>query len=151
MSTPISYLTQTLLNYYDETDIRVRTYPFTIAAQLFNLAANALEDLSLRYSREVNARFLETTPIQLDNQGVYYGARLPNTFVPPPVGSNPPLNVVQGQRSGVWTTLQPYDDRVPVPTRITVDTSRSVVPFTTRSEEQTSELQSLRHLVCRLL
>ena len=69
--------------------------------------------------------------IQLDNQGVYYGARLPNTFVPPPDGSNPPLNVVQGQRCGVWTTLQPYDDRVPVPTRITVDTSRSVVPFTT--------------------
>src|ERR1039457_666235 len=110
MSTPISYLTQVLLNYYDETDIRVRTYPFTIDAQIFNLAANALEDLSLRYGREVNARFLETTPIQLDNQGVYYGARLPNTFVPPPDGSNPPLHLAKCTSS---STTCPQPSRAP--------------------------------------
>src|SRR5437899_8127164 len=40
---------------------------------------------------------------------------------------------------------------VPAPTMATLFTGMSGVSLGTRSEEHTSELQSLRHLVCRLL
>lgn len=126
MPTPYSHLTQQLLNYYDPTDARVRNYRTTIDSQLFNIAANAMEDLDLRYTREVQSRFVQTCPLHIDNQGVYTAAPLPNDFVLPDEGSNPPLNSVQGLRNGAWVALQPYDDRLPKPTRVAIDTTRKV-------------------------
>src|SRR5258705_10162601 len=41
--------------------------------------------------------------------------------------------------------------RLPPGSSVRVDCPRSPPPAQTRSEEHTSELQSLRHLVCRLL
>src|SRR5262245_63900243 len=42
-------------------------------------------------------------------------------------------------------------ERSPVPSRVAACWTASRAPRLTRSEEHTSELQSLRHLVCRLL
>jgi hypothetical protein len=123
---PRSYLTQQFLNYFDSADQRVRTYPNTLDAQLFNIAAVELEDLDLRYEREVNAHFVSPCPSLLDNRGIYFGARIPNTFVLP---AGDILNKVEGLRNGNWITLPPYDDTLPTPAHIQIDTTRSAIPF----------------------
>lgn len=129
MATPYSHKVQEMLNYYDVNATRLRTYPYTVDAQILNIAGNAMEDLDLRYQREVKARFLTNCPLHLDNQGLYTAARLPNTFTPPDEGTNPPLNLVTGLRQGQWSTLPLYDDRVPTATRISIDTTRKVTAF----------------------
>src|SRR5947199_822724 len=61
------------------------------------------------------------------------------------------------------STLFPYNDALPIScqveleplnsagTSVTVPAQQPTLQLTPRSEEHTSELQSLRHLVCRLL
>jgi hypothetical protein len=67
-----SHLTQELQNYFDVKDPRVREVPYTIDAQLLNLAAVELEDLDLRLQRE-SGRALRTVALNIDNRGVYFG------------------------------------------------------------------------------
>src|ERR1035441_10631606 len=76
-----SHLTQGLLNYFDETDARVRETANTLDAQLLNTAAVSLEAHQLRVQREVDGRFLATCPLNLDNLGIYYRVQIPVNFL----------------------------------------------------------------------
>jgi hypothetical protein len=114
-----SHTTQELLNYFDENDTRVREMPYTIDAQLLNVAAEQLDDESLRARRELNSRKLPLAPAAIDNRGLYFEARLPIDYILPREGE--PLPTVEGLRNGVWTALSLYDDRLPVPVRLEYD------------------------------
>lgn len=117
-----SHLTQELQNYYDEKDTRVRKNPVCLDAQLLNVVAVQLDDQEQRLQRERAAFFLRTTPVHIDNRGVYYGVRLPNDFVVPD-----DLTKLQVIADGV--TLAQFDDRLPVPAGVALD--GVPVPFTT--------------------
>src|ERR1039458_10646730 len=58
------------------------------------------------------------------------------------------LGVGMAQRGGQQA---PPPRSTPATIRASIDISRTGEPINPRSEEHTSELQSLRHLVCRLL
>jgi hypothetical protein len=72
-----SHLTQELLNYFDETDVRTREIPWTIEAQLLNAAACAIEESDLRISREIRSTQLGRAPLNLDNRGVWRRIQIP--------------------------------------------------------------------------
>src|SRR3954470_376348 len=98
-----SHLTQELQNYFDVKDPRVREGPYTIDAQLLNLAAVELEDLDLRMQRE-SGRALRAVALNIDNRGVYFGVS-----VPAEVDLSAPTIV--GKILSVPTALVPFDDR----------------------------------------
>jgi hypothetical protein len=86
-----SHLTQDLQNYFDPKDKRVREIPYTIDAQILNMAAVELEDLQFRINRE-HGRSFQTVPVNIDNTGVYYRGRIPASFDL----SSPIINSVMG-------------------------------------------------------
>jgi hypothetical protein len=109
-----SHLTQELANYYDEKDTRVRKNSVCLDAQLLNAVAMQLDDTNQRVGRERAAFFLRTTPIHIDNRGIYYGIPLPNDFQVPD-----DLTKLQVVADGVTLTL--FDDRLPVPKSVVPD------------------------------
>jgi hypothetical protein len=119
-----SHTIQQMLNYFDSNDTRVRENSTTIDAQLLNVAAEQLDDLEQRTTREIQARSIHSVPACIDNRGVYQAVRLPSGYVLPPEGTDP---TIEGLRGGVWTTINPYDDRLPVPVRVEMDPNRE--PF----------------------
>jgi hypothetical protein len=124
-----AHKTQDLLNYFDEKDVRVREIPYTLDAQLLNAAAIQLEDVELRLKREIDARVLATTPVHLDNRGVYRAVRLDNEL--PLAEDQTALSSVRGHRPGdpaeTWVPLTPFDDRLPMPTGYVLDETRERV------------------------
>lgn len=129
MSTPptiYSHLTQVMLNYYPDTDIRVRENPVTVVAQLLNSIANPMELQNMQIQRELRALNLSDVPMNIDNGGVYYGALVPLSFNLPydAQGNLLPPTTIKGQIvGGPLVTLTAYDDTLPVPTRIYQDSS----------------------------
>lgn len=107
-----SHTLQIMQNYFDSNDVRSRENPAALENQLLNLSAVPLENLDLRITRE-NSQALQTVPVNIDNQGVYYGGQ-----VPPSAFTQVALTSVVGTKNGVNTTLSLYDDTLPVPTRI---------------------------------
>jgi hypothetical protein len=128
-----SHLTQVLLNYFPYTDRRIRENPITLGAQLLNSVAYQMEQQDVRINREVRALNLSDMPMNIDNQGVYYATRVPLSFSLPidSQGNLLPPATVKGQiQSGPLVTLVPYDDTLPVPTRLSKDPVLSGVPLT---------------------
>ena len=127
-----SHRTQVLLNYFDPTDRRVREEPYTIDAQLLNTAAMVLDDSQQRINREIAACTLATCPTGIDNRGIYYMVALPNDFSL--TQGQTLLKQVIGTIASASTsksiTVQPYDDRLPVPTGYLADSSTASVSFT---------------------
>lgn len=128
MPTPNYYstLTQRFLNYFPYTDVRVRENPITVSAQLLNAVAENVEQQQVKITRELRALNFADMPMNIDNEGVYYATLVPTTFSLPTdaQGNLLPPNVVQGQISGgPLVTLVPYNDLLPVPTRVTLDTT----------------------------
>jgi hypothetical protein len=127
-----SWRTEELLNYFPDTDIRVRNLKYSLDAQLLNEAGLALDDHQQRYDREVRSRSFRS-PLNIDNRGVYYSCKVPATFH---LGSTPdgvlaPPQTIRGRISGSeFVQLRPYDDALPVASRIDRSTSRSPVKFT---------------------
>lgn len=127
-----SHFTQGMLNYFDDTDIRVRTLPYTLDAQLLNSFAQSMEGNNLRVTREVGSRTLKTCPLNIDNLGVYYAFQIPSN-VPLPTdsaGNILPLTSVSALSGVDWIPLSNYSDILPVPSRIQIDTTVDVVPMT---------------------
>lgn len=122
-----SHLTQIMQNYFDHTDVRSRENAYAIENQLLNMAAVELEDLILRITREASVN-IQNVPINIDNGGIYYSGRVPDNFVLSPDQST--LNSVIGTKDGMNTSLQPYNDTLPIPTKISIDPSLSAVPMT---------------------
>jgi hypothetical protein len=121
-----------LLNYFDDTDVRVREMPWTIDAQLLNAMAQSMEMSSMRTNREIKGRFLTQCPLLLDNRGVYYAVRIPSSVVLPTDSSGNllPLSSVVGIDSvGGRHPLTLYDDTLPVPSGIELDTTTMPVPM----------------------
>src|SRR5271170_4986310 len=122
-----SHKTQEMQNYFDYTDVRSRSNPVALEAQMLNLAGFELESLDLRMNRE-NSHFLQTIPANIDNGGVYYGGQVPSSFIT--AADQTTLNNVVGLLGSNQITLTLYDDTLPTPTRVTVDTDRGPVAFT---------------------
>lgn len=118
-----SHLTQVMQNYFDATDVRSRENPTSLEAQILNMAALSLEDLTSRITRESN-QTLQTVPVNIDNGGVYYTSRVPEAFLTGPDQKS--LNSVIGKLGSVETTLTIYDDTRPIPSRIELDSNNSV-------------------------
>lgn len=119
-----SHVTQVLLNYFPDTDVRIRENPITVGAQLINSVAYQIENQQHRINREVRALNMSDMPMNIDNQGVYYATRVPLSFTLPvdSQGTLQPPTTIQGQiQSGPLVTLVPYDDTIPVPTRCSQD------------------------------
>ena len=115
-----SHLTQALLNYFDDTDVRVRETANTLDAQLLNTAALSLEEHQLRVQREIGGRFLATCPVNLDNHGVYYRAQIPVRF---PLTSSSdgellPPSMVTGTLGDSQISLSPFTDTMMTPAAI---------------------------------
>lgn len=126
-----SHLTQKMLNYFDEADVRVRQNKYTIDAQLINSFAQAIELNDLKINREINARSLTNCPFNIDNGGVYTQFKIPaNSGVPTDVNGNiiEPSSV-EGLSGTNWITLSKYDDILPSPYRVEVDVNTPVVPL----------------------
>lgn len=122
-----SHITQKLINYFPDTDIRMRENPVTLGAQLLNSVAYQMEQQQVKINRELRAFNLSDMPMNIDNGGVYYATRVPLSF---PLendsqGNLLPPAVIQGQLLESSTdpliTLVPYNDTLPVPTRISLD------------------------------
>lgn len=119
-----SYLTQQLLNYFPDTDVRIRENPVTIGAQLLNAVAIQMENQQRQIIRELRALNLSDMPMNIDNGGVYYATLVPQSF---PLSTDAqgnllPPTTIQGELpNSSFVTLVPYDDTLPVPTRITLD------------------------------
>lgn len=111
-----SHRTQELQNYYDQKDTRVRKNPVCLDAQLLNAVAIQLDDSNQRLERERAALFLPTTPIRLDNRGLYYAVRMTNDFLIPD-------DLTKLQVTADGTILAPFDDRLPVPVGLAADGS----------------------------
>lgn len=121
-----SHLTQKLLNYFPYTDVRVRENPITISAQLLNAIAANAEQQQVKITRELRALNFADMPMNIDNEGVYYATMVPVSFTLPSdsQGNLLPPTIIQGQiPGGSLVTLTPYNDMLPVPTRVTLDTS----------------------------
>lgn len=113
-------------NYFDHTDVRARKNSTSLEAQLLNLAAFELENLDLRITRENNL-LLQTVPVNIDNGGIYYKGTVPSEFLTGPTQTT--FNSVQGQLGSSQITLTPYDDTMPIPTRISIDNTIGAVPL----------------------
>jgi len=128
-----SHLTQVLLNCFDPKDVRVAQQPYTIDSQMLNLAACARESTNMRVSREINAANPMKVPLNIDNMGRYFMAALPPSLdLTNTVSAStilPVLHSVTGTLGSQTITLTPFDDTLPIPTGILVDTTRSSVPL----------------------
>lgn len=122
-----------MLNYFDDADVRVRELPYSLDAQLLNSAATALEDNEQRVLRELRARDTSQVPLNIDSAGVYHALRIPPSVVLPKdgLGHVQAPAVIEGLLpDGVtWQALRKYDDRLPIPQRVTLDSSRSAIPL----------------------
>jgi hypothetical protein len=119
-----SHTTQVLQNYLDATDVRSRENPTSLEAQLLNMAAVELDDLSIRVGRELS-QSLQSVPLNIDNGGVYYSGQVPNSLI---TSDNlPTFTNVIGKTGSTSVTLTPYDDTLPVPARVELGES---VPLT---------------------
>ena len=123
-----SHLTQTLLNYFDAQDIRIREEAYTIDAQLLNLAAIGLDEKNLHTKRELSSRTLNDCPTQIDNFGLYY--RIPLDHDYPLEDGQTKLNTCLGTTSYGTSVVNPYDDTLPVPSSYVLDTERQTVSMT---------------------
>jgi hypothetical protein len=122
-----SHTTQQLLNYFDPKDVRVRENQVTIDAQLLNVVAERLDDYELRAKRELAARTPLTTPVHLDNRGVWQAARIPAGYVLPDDDEDVQ---VEGYRNGAWVALPILSDTLPKPIRVEMDPDREPIPMT---------------------
>jgi hypothetical protein len=120
----LSHVTQVLQNYFDYKDSRIRRGKYTLDAQLLNLAAQQMQLSSLRLEREIDATTLHSCPANIDNGGCYWKQALPSSF-----NFSLPTHTVVGTRSSVPLLLTPYLDELPIPTRITLNSSFSPVPL----------------------
>lgn len=77
---PYSHITQQLLNYFDEKDVRIRENPISLGAQLLNCAAISTESLKLKVNREMGAFNFSDVPLNIDSNGVYYSVVVPLSF-----------------------------------------------------------------------
>lgn len=118
-----SFYQQVMMNYFDYTDVRSRQNSTSLENQLLNMAAVELESLNLRSFRE-SAQTLETVPTNIDNGGIYFGAQLPQSLLPQ--NTPPTFSSVVGFNGSSMTTLVPYDDTLPIPAYIDLDSTRSV-------------------------
>lgn len=118
---------QTLLNYFDSEDVRMRELPYTLDAQLLNGAAMSLDEAEQRLNREIASRTLATCPLHLDNRGVYYQIAIPNDF--PLSAGQTTLDQVTAVRDGRTVVLTPFDDRLPVPAGYRQDPDRARIPL----------------------
>jgi hypothetical protein len=121
-----SILTQKLLNYFPDTDVRIRENPVSLGAQLLNAVAFQMEVQQQQIKRELRALNLSDMPMNIDNGGVYYATLVPLNFSLSidSQGNLLPPATIQGQliqSNPALITLVPYDDTIPVPTRFTVD------------------------------
>lgn len=114
-----SHLTQEMQNYFDEKDVRTREMPWTLEAQLLNAAACSLEESQVRVGREIDARFRDRVPLNIDNGGNWYRVQLPAGVAS--------VSKVEGKRDGFWRELPVYDDLLPVPAGIEFDGRRTAV------------------------
>lgn len=112
-----SYITQSLQNYFDETDSRSRANPNSLEAQILNMIAVEMEDLNLRASREISLT-LQTVPTNIDNGGVYWSSTLPNQLQT--------VSSVTALKGTTQYILQAYDDTLPVPSRVEIDPTRTI-------------------------
>ena len=118
-----SHSLQLLLNYFDNHDRRVREGGISVDAQLLDSVAVSLDDLELKLNRELSGMTPKGIALNLDNGGLYWSARFPQGWTP---SSTP---VITGVLNGATLTLAPYDDTLPVPSRILSDPSRSAFPL----------------------
>lgn len=128
-----SHITQKLLNYFPDTDLRIRENPVSLGAQLLNAVAFQMEQQNTRITRELRALNLSDVPMNIDNGGVYFGARVPLSFNLPidSQGNLLPPTQVKGQiPGGALVTLTAYNDFIPVPTRATQDLTIPAVSLT---------------------
>ena len=120
-----SHLTQVLQNYFDWKDSRIRRGRYTLDAQLLNLGAQQIQLSSLRLARELGATTLHRCPANIDNGGCYWQQRLPGTF-----NFGLSSHVITATRSGTSLALGLYQDELPVPSRVTLNSAQTPVPFT---------------------
>lgn len=131
--TKLSHLTQVALNYFPDTDVRIRENPVSLGAQLLNSIAFQMEGQNTRLTRELRAFNMSDMPMNIDNTGVYYATLVPSDFSLPidDQGNLLPPTFIKGrllETSVSLIDLIPYDDTLPVPTRISLDpTLKSVV------------------------
>lgn len=143
-STFRSHLTQVMLNYFDWNDTRVRRGRYTIDAQLLNLAAQQLELSGLRLAREIGATTIHSCPANIDNSGCYWQQRLPGSFnygieshtvsavwdsAPAGIYNALDANPIAASGSQYGKSLSVYDDQLPVPSRVSVNSNVSAVPL----------------------
>jgi hypothetical protein len=121
-----SHLTQVMQNYFDYKDVRVRKSRYAIDAQLLNVAAQQIEMSGLRLGREVNATTLHSCPANIDRGGCYWQQRLPST-----VDLTASTHTVVATVNTSSVTLVPYDDQLPVPVSVSVDTNIAPILMTT--------------------
>lgn len=120
-----SHLTQVMQNYFDWNDTRVRRGRYTVDAQLLNIAAQQIEMTGLRLGRELGATTLHGCPANIDNSGCYWKQRLPSTF-----NYSLATHAVVATIGGNIVALTPYDDQLPVPTKVSANSNFSSIPLT---------------------
>jgi hypothetical protein len=116
-----SHLTQVMQNYFDPKDVRPREGRYVLDAQLLNVPAQALEVADMKFDREISSTSLNRCAANIDNRGVYYKQALPPSF------DFTTEHAVQGELGSGPVALQPYDDTLPVPTRVEADSRFSPV------------------------
>jgi hypothetical protein len=119
--------TQILQNYFDSKLVRTRENPYSIDAQFLNVAACSLDDASLRFKREIKALQLPVCPTGIDNNGIYYKVNLDNNYSLS--ADTTSLNSVIGTKNGVSSTLNVYDDLLPIPAGYKLDPNRSTLLY----------------------
>jgi hypothetical protein len=115
-----SHRVQELLNYFDLNDLRIRKHPYSIDAQLLNLAATGYDDINIRHSRELKQNLM-SVPTEIDNNGVYYQLTIPDGVQ---------FDTVVGHIGTTDYVLTQYDDVLPVPKLLRFSPSQQSVPFT---------------------
>jgi len=161
-------------------DLDVAVHPGDLAAALDVLAARGYEHadgFSPVVGRELRRSLAQVTLLRLDGDGAWDSAR-PRRFASPDVPWDPPLAPMlarthPAQIGGValqqlapadeillqllhgarhhWASIESLVAVRELLRRESIDGAALLRAARDRSEEHTSELQSLRHLVCRLL
>jgi hypothetical protein len=124
--TKYSHLTQVAINYFPDTDVRIRENPVSLGAQLLNSVASQMEYQQVRLTRELRALNLSEMPMNIDNSGVYYATLVPSDFslLTDDQGNLLPPTFIKGRllvNSITLINLVPYNDLLPVPTRVSLD------------------------------
>ena len=115
-----------MLNYFPDTDERVRSLKYSLDAQLLNPMALGMEGHQRRVAREIQARSFNA-PLNIDNRGVYYKCYVPSSVVLGTTadGNAAPPSMISGRLPGLsqYVQLRAYDDSLPVASRLERDTS----------------------------